>query len=183
MRRRTVLAMARARRPNEPTSYQKQPEVPPEIRRRLDLIRAVIGERTTISEAAQELSIARVNMQTLVHRAEAAIVSALQPKSTGPTPKPATEKQLEAQVKQLTKENERLKEQLQAADEMMAAAGEIIRSLRGLAPSSSRASSSRSKRPPKPSSTDEDPERARLSSILARALNRLRTTRDVGGRA
>ena len=101
--------MTRARRPNEPSSYQKQPEVPPEIRRRLDVIRAVIGERTTISEAAQELSIARVNMQTLVHRAEAAIVSALQPKSTGPTPKPATEKQLEAQVKQLTKENERLK--------------------------------------------------------------------------
>ena len=173
--------MARARRPNEPSSYQKQPEIPAELRRRLDVIRAVIGERTTISQAAEELSIARVNMQTLVHRVEAAMVSALQPKSTGPTPKPATEKQLEAQVKQLTKENERLKNQLQAADEMMAAAGEIIRALRGLAPSRSRSSSTPSKRPSKTSPTDEDPEPTTLRSILSRALERLRTTRD-GGR-
>ena len=182
MRRRNLIAMARARRPHEPSSYQKQPEIPPRLRRRLDVIRAVIGERTTISQAAEELSIARVNMQTLVHCVEAAMVSALQPKSTGPTPKPVVEKQLEAQVVQLTKENERLKNQLQAADEMMAAAGEIIRALRGLAPSHSRSSSTHSKRPSKPTATDEDPERATLRSILSRVLERLRTTRDVGAR-
>jgi hypothetical protein len=174
--------MARPRRPNEPSSYQPQPPIPPELKQRFDLIRAVIGERLTISEAARELSIARVNMQTLVHRAEAAIMSSLQPRSTGPAPKPPSEKQLEARVAQLEKDKTRLQKQLQAADDMMMAAGEIIRSLRGLAPTSSRTSSSRSKRPPK-SSSDEDPEPATLASILRRALDRLRTKGDAGRRA
>src|SRR5512140_3774048 len=164
--------MARPRGPNEPSTYQSQPEVPPELRRRFDLIRAVIGERTTISEAARELSIARVNMQTLVHRAEAAIASSLQPRSTGPVPKRDSEKELEAELKRLRKENDKLRSQLQAADEMMAAAGEIIRALRGMAPS--RTSSRRSKRSPK-TSTDEDPERAAEEVILRRALSRLTT--------
>jgi hypothetical protein len=175
--------MARSRRPNEPSSYQSQAQIPTELKQRFDLIRAVIGERTTISEAARELSIARVNMQTLVHRAEAAIVESLQPRSTGPIPKPATEKQLEVRATQLENENAKLKKQLQAADEMMAAAGEIIRSLRGLAPATSRTSSPRSKRSQqKPSSSDEEPEPA-IQAILCRALDRLRTKCDAGTRA
>src|SRR5262249_30740244 len=151
--------MARPRGPNEPSTYQAQPDIPPELKPRFEVIRAVLGERTTISEAARALSIARVNMQTLVHRAEAAIVSSLQPRATGPTARPASEKQLSSEVKRLQKENDKLKKQLQTADEMMAAAGEIIRALRGLTPTTSRTSSPRSKRAPK-SSPEEDPEPA-----------------------
>lgn len=169
--------MARQRRPDEPSSYQPQPEIPPELKQRFDVIRAVIGDRMTITRAAEELGIARVNMQTLVHRVEAAMVAALQPKTTGPLPKPSVQAELEAKVKQLTKENEKLSTQLQAADEMMMAAGEIIRSLRGLPPESSRTSSPRSKRPPK-QTADEDPERATKKPVLSRVLMRLRTTRD-----
>jgi hypothetical protein len=169
--------MARQRRPDEPSSYQPQPEIPTELRQRFDVIRAVMGDRMTITRAAQELGIARVNMQTLVHRVEAAIVAALQPKTTGPTPKPTAQAELEAKVKQLTKENEKLNTQLQAADEMMMAAGEIIRSLRGLPPESSRTSSPRSKRP-RTQASDEDPERATRRTVLSRVLTRLRTTRD-----
>jgi hypothetical protein len=169
--------MARPRRPHEPSTYESQPEIPAELKKRFDVIRAVIGERTTISEAARELDLARVNMQTLVHRAEAAIVAALQPRSTGPTPKPVVQKELEARVEHLEKENAKLRKQLQAADDMMMAAGEIIRSLRGLPPATSRTSSSRSKRSPqKPPSTDEDPEPATVGSTLHRVLSRLRTT-------
>ena len=73
--------MARQRRPDEPSSYQPQPEIPPELKQRFDVIRAVIGDRMTITRAAEELGIARVNMQTLVHRVEAAMVAALQPKT------------------------------------------------------------------------------------------------------
>ena len=170
----TVNSMARPRGPKEPSSYQTQPEVPVALRRRFDVIRAVMGERTTISEAARELSIARVNMQTLVHRAETAILETLQPRPTGPTPKSESEKALAAQVSRLEKENAKLQRQLQAADDMMAAAGEIIRSLRGLAPATSRPSSPRSKRSPKTSS-DEEPERATTEPILRRALDRLLT--------
>ena len=174
---RTVIPMARPRGPNEPSTYEPQPEVPSTLRRRFDLIRAVLGERTTISDAARELSIARVNMQALVHRAEAAILETLQPRRPGPAPKPPSEKALTQRVDQLEKENAKLKRQLQAADDMMAAAGEIIRSLRGLPPSISRPSSPRSKRSRKASS-DEDPERATPEPILRRALERLLVTRS-----
>jgi hypothetical protein len=59
---------------------------------------------------------------------------------------------------------------------MMMAAGEIIRSLRGLPPESSRTSSSRSKRSPKkpPSSNDDsESEPEPTQSILQRAVDRL----------
>lgn len=170
--------MPRPRRPNEPSTYETQPEIPPELRKRYELIRAVLAERTTISDAAAELGIARVNMQSLVHRAEQAIAASLQPRSTGPKPKPIAEKTLEARVTQLEKENAKLQKQLQAADDMMMAAGEIIRSLRGLPPTISRSSSPRSKRSPKPRSSDDDPEpeRPTAESTMRRALERLRTT-------
>ncbi len=178
MRRPTVKVMGRARRPNEPSSYQSQPQVPTELKSRVDLVRAIIGERTTISEAAQTLGIARVNMQTLVHRVEAAMLEALQPRPTGRAAKSPEQKQLEARLQQLEKENAKLKTQLQAADDMMGAAGEIIRHLRGLPPATSKTSSSRSKRsPPKPPSSDEDPE-PEPATLLQRALTTL-TMRDV----
>lgn len=183
MRRPTVIPMARPRRPNEPSSYEPRPNVSPELQRRFELVRAVLGEKTTISEAADELGIARVNMQTLVHRAEAAIASALEPRPPGKKPQPTNERVLEAEVKRLMAENAKLANQLQAADEMMAAAGEIIRHLRGLPPSSSRASSARSKKPPKPPKNDDEPERATLSSILRPILTRLETTCDGVARA
>lgn len=168
--------MARQRRPNESSTYENRPNVPPELEPRLRLVKAILGERTTISDAAKELGIARVNMQTLVHRAEAALVSALQPRSTGPAPKPPTEKQLESRIAQLEKENAKLHRQLHAADEMMMAAGEIIRSLRGLPPERSRSSSTRSRRSPQtPPARDEDPEPERhpTESMLRRALTHL----------
>ena len=173
MRHLTVTAMARSRRPNEPSTYESRPEIPGSLRRRFDMIKAVLGGRTTISEAARELAIARVNMQTLVHRAEAAIVTSLEPRPTGPTPKAPAEKALLEHVERLEKENAKLTKQLQAADDMMAAAGEIIRHLRGLAPASSRTSSPRSKRSGK-TTTDEDPEAATIRAIH-RVREHLRT--------
>lgn len=151
--------MARPRGSNEPSTYQPRPEVPSAIQPRFNLVRAVIGERTTTSEAARELGIARVNMQSLVHRAEAAILSAMAPRPTGPVPKTEEQKQLEARIEKLERENARLKNQLQAADDMMGAAGEIIRALRGMPPT--KTSKTSSPRSPLLSTTtndgDEDP--------------------------
>jgi hypothetical protein len=126
--------MTRPRGDNEPSTYHESPTVPTELKQRFDLLKAVLGNRMTISEAARAAGIARVNMQSLVHRSEAAVLSAITPRPSGPTPKSNAEKDLMARVKELERENARLTEQLQAADDMMAAAGEIIRSLRGLPP-------------------------------------------------
>src|SRR5688572_33072051 len=109
MRRPTVIVMARPRKPNEPTSYTKQSEIPAALAQRFTVIRAVLGEQMTISEAARELGMARVNMQAVVHRVEAAVITALQPRPTGPEPTPAAEKQLRGRVEELEKENAKLK--------------------------------------------------------------------------
>lgn len=179
-RRSTVLVMARPRRPNEPSTYEARPEIPPALQRRFQMIKAVLAGQMTISEASRELGIARVNMQTLVHRAEAAIVSSLEPRSTGPAPKSPTEKALREQVKRLEKQNAKLEKEMQAADDMMAAAGEIIRHLRGLAPESSRTSSPRSKRSAK-TTTDDDPEAA-MKRALHCVLDHLRTRSSIAMR-
>jgi transposase-like protein len=179
------MSMARARGPNEPSTYENQPEVPPELKQRFDVVRAVIGGQMTISDASKKLDIARVNMQTLVHRVEAAMVNALQPRSTGPTALPDTEKKLRARLEELEKQNAKLHKQLMAADDMMMAAGEIIRSLRGLPPESSKTSSSRSKRSPqKPPSSDDDPEpEPATQAVLRMGLERLRTSQADAPRA
>ena len=62
--------MARKRGEDEPSSYQPRSEVPAEIAQKHALVMEVLAGRKTISEAAEELGIARVNMQTMVHRAE-----------------------------------------------------------------------------------------------------------------
>jgi len=103
---------------------------------------------------------------------EAALVTALQPRPTGQTPKPS---------------------KLQAADDMMMAAGEIIRSLRGLPPEGSRTSSPRSKRSPKtpPDGDDPEPEPSpaptqkptSMEEILRRALTHLTTRPHDSARA
>jgi hypothetical protein len=176
--------MARRRGPNEPSTYQQRPEIPPQLKKRYETIRAVLAKQMTISQAAQELNIARVNMQTLVHRVEAAIRRELEPRPTGPIPMPESEKQLNARIEQLEKENAKLRKQLSSADDMMMAAGEIIRSLRGLPPDTSRTSSQRSKRSPqKPPSSDDEPEPEPTQAILRRALDRLTRSRHDVARA
>jgi transposase len=178
--------MARPRGPNEPSTYEPQPEVPPELTRRFDLVRAVLGQRLSITEAAQQLGIARNNMQSLVHRVETAIVTALQPRPAGKAPKPAHEKELEARVKKLEAENKKLHGQLLAMDEMLGAAGEIIRALRGMPPTSSSRVSSRTSRGSgsRKKPTSEDPEPASPIPIRAlRSLAQIATTPELAGRA
>jgi transposase-like protein len=187
--------MARPRAKNEPSTYQPRPTVPNEISDRVTIVKAILGERMTISAAAEQLGIARVNMQTLAHRAESSIIEAMTPKPSGPTPKTTKERELEQELKRLERENAKLKEQLAAADDMMGAAGEIIRSLRGLPPMhSSRSSSPRSPRTSTPktetSSEDSDPEpepaapsRISPSETIERALARIATAPEQASRA
>lgn len=185
--------MARKRKPTEKPSYEGKPESPATsaMAERLKLVRAVIAKEISISEAARQAGMSRVNMQTLVHRAERALMEALAPRQTGPTPRPARERELKDQAEALRGRVTMLEAQLQAADEMMGAAGEIIRHLRGLPPK--RTSSARSKRssasstPLKaktPSEPDPEPDPAPTtsSSRIAAALARMTTMPDLGRR-
>jgi transposase-like protein len=132
--------MARKRGEDEPSSYQPRTEVPAEIAKKHALVMEVLAGEKTISEAAAELGIARVNMQTMVHRAEAAMAASLMPQPTGPKPTPAKERALAAELAKAQKRIVKLETQLLAADELLGRAGEIIRHLRGLPPQSATSS-------------------------------------------
>ena len=66
--------MPRKRRPEEPSSYQPAPEVPELAAERYQVIVAVLAGTVSMSEGARRLGLARNNFQTLVHRAQAAMV-------------------------------------------------------------------------------------------------------------
>jgi transposase-like protein len=156
--------MARPRRPNERPSYRAAPQIPPELTERFATVSAVIAKTMTVSDGARRLSIARPNFQSLVHKVQAAMLAAMTPQPTGPTPRSPTVVELERKVAALEKQNARLTEQLHTMDRLLGAAGEVIRGLR----QPSGRSSTRSSRSSTRTSTapDEDPEPA-LSTAMA----------------
>jgi len=147
--------MARKRRPGERSSYQGAPTVPPELTERAMVVQAVIGKQMSVSEGARRLGMARPNFQTIVHRAEAALLEALTPRPAGKVPRATNEVTLERENQRLSRENAKLTDQLHTMDRLLGAAGEVIRGLRQ--PARPR-SSKRSPTPSSPSSRDEDPE-------------------------
>jgi hypothetical protein len=160
--------MGRKRRPEEPSSYQPAPAVPELAAERYQVITAVLAGTMSVSEGARRLRLARNNFQTLVHRAQAAMVESLLPRPTGPAPQPARERALETEVQQLTREKTKLAGQLETMDRLLGVASEVIHELRGRRP---RPRSRRSSPSSTPSSTGgaepEDPETAALLARVA----------------
>jgi transposase-like protein len=180
--------MARKRGENEPSSYQPQGDVPEELTLRHALVMEVLARRMSISEAAEKLGIARVNMQTLVHRVQTAITETVAPQPTGPKPTPPRERALAAELTQAQKRIVKLEAQLLAMDDMLGTAGEIIRQLRGLPPKSGASSSRRSRRSRIASTTSDDgepePSSSRMPlSLMTRVATRVATRPEVTGRA
>lgn len=142
------------------TSYQRAPEVPATLQRRWDAVVATLAGRTTVTEGAKALGMARVNFQTLVHRAEAALLASLEPRPSGRTPKPPELKTLETEVRRLRAQVAKLEKQRDTMDELLGVAGDVIRELRGMPPLQWRTTSPRSTRSsPQPAGSDpEDPE-------------------------
>lgn len=149
--------MARPRRPNERPSYQAAPVVPAEMSERFTTVAAVVGKALTVSDGARRLGIARPNFQTLVHRVEAAMISALTPRPSGPSPRTAREVELERRVAALEKANAKLTSQLHTMDRLLGAAGEVIRELRTPSGRSSTRSSRRSSRSSRKTGADPEP--------------------------
>jgi hypothetical protein len=145
--------MARKRRPNERPSYQPAPTVPPPVQSRFTVLTQVLASQMTVSEGARQLSLARVNFQTLVHRGKAALIEVLMPRQSGPSPRSSQEVKLSREVEALRRDKAKLQEQLETMDRLLGAAGDVIRGLRR--PERRRSSTSSSRRS-KRSSTAED---------------------------
>src|SRR5262249_31839233 len=127
--------------------------------------------------------IARVNMQTLVHRAEAALIEVLLPKPSGPTPIPESQKKLEAEVESLRSKNAKLENQLQNMDGLLGVAGNVIRGLRGMPPRKHN-SPSRAQSPIRASTeSEEDPEDPDPAAVLAEMVMTMHEHDARGARA
>ncbi len=179
--------MGRKRRPNEPSSYVPAPTVPEELSERLQIVMAVINGTMTMSEGAIKLDMARNNFQALVHKTKQAMIESLQPRSTGPKPKPEGQADLEAENEKLRRRNQKLETQLQTMDRLLGVAGEVITGLRESESEPDRTArrtprSPRSSPSSTPSSTDEDedPEPAALLAKVADVRERGRVARALG---
>src|SRR5688572_4703014 len=111
--------MGRKRRPNEPSSYVAAPEVPEQLAQRIHLLVSALAQTVSVSDAAAQAQMARVNFQTLMHRAKAALVGVLLPRPSGP---PATSPQMKAlarKVERLEKEVTKQAKTIATMDELL----------------------------------------------------------------
>jgi transposase-like protein len=108
-------------------SYTPRPEVPKELLERYQAILYALTAQWTVSEAAEKVGIARNHFQTLMHRAMAGMVEALEPGKPGRKVTPESEKELRSQLETLERENERLRQRVETIDRLMGVASGILR--------------------------------------------------------
>lgn len=140
-------------------SYTPAPEPPtdPDLRRRYDMVLAVIRDEQTMTGAAHSLDLSRNHFQTLFHRALLAMIDSITPKPAGRPAKPEREAALEA-------ENTRLKAQLATLEEKLATMDRLLDIVGGIA-SGREALTKRVRKTP--AKKDEDPEPPTQSVVTA----------------
>jgi transposase-like protein len=107
-------------------SYTPAPEVAPQLEERLDLIVAVLGGRTTMSQAARQLGISRNHFQTLFHRGLMGLAQGVSPKAGGRPAKPKELIELQQELQRLRRENAQLKARVDTTDRLLEAAGDLL---------------------------------------------------------
>ena len=116
-----------APRDKRPQSYEPAPRVPKEMLDRFQTIQDAMSGQLSVSEGARRLSMSRNHFQTLLHRAERAMLQSVTPKPAGRPATPAREVELQAQLSRLQKENEHLKMRSEAVERLLDLAGDWAR--------------------------------------------------------
>jgi transposase InsO family protein len=110
------------------SDYLPEPEVPEEIRDRYTTILEVISGTITVADGARRLNLSRNRFQTLLHRAQAGMISELAPKPSGrPKEKSDEEKTLFDENVRLKKENDRLQLRIESFERLLGVAGDLLR--------------------------------------------------------
>jgi len=112
-----------ARRDNGPQSYEPAPRIPKAMLERFQTIQEVMSGQLSVSEGARRLSMSRNHFQTLVHRAERAMLESVTPKPAGRPATPAREIELRTALSRLEKENQQLKMRSEAVERLLDLAG------------------------------------------------------------
>src|SRR5689334_23265139 len=107
-------------------TYTPAPSVPTELESRYAAVLAVLSEEMSVTEAAERLSLSRVQMQTLAHRAKESLVAGLSPRPPGRIPKSARELELEEKVARLERQNAQMQSRSATAERLMEVMGGIL---------------------------------------------------------
>jgi transposase-like protein len=120
---------------------------------RFQTIQDVMSGQLTVSEGARRLGMSRNHFQTLVHRAEKAVLESVTPKAAGRPARPVREVELQAELSRLQKENEQLKMRSEAVERLLNLAGDWARGKIG-----TRAPRAREAKTRTPSNDPEEPD-------------------------
>jgi hypothetical protein len=108
-------------------SYEPVPAVPRQMLQRFQTIQDVMLGKLEVTEGAKQLGMSRNHFQTLLHRAEKAMLQSITPKAAGRPPKPVREVALQAELSRLQKENQTLRMRSEAVERLLALAGDWAR--------------------------------------------------------
>lgn len=109
------------------SSYVPTPRADPQILPRLAMIVQVMGGQKSVSQGARELGLSRNHFQTILHRAEANLLSSLAVKAGGRPSRPAQVVSQQAQLRALQRQNATLRKQVAATQQLLEVAGGLLR--------------------------------------------------------
>lgn len=143
------------------SGYTTLPEIPAELQERFIEVLRVLSGYETVTGAAKNLGISRVQMQTVVHRFIKGAILEMSGRRSGPRPKSPRERELEEKVKRLEKQLRAAEEHSAMLERFVEVTGQLLRGgpsrRRGKrSPSSPSTSTTASETKPEP-----EPERAR----------------------
>lgn len=106
--------------------YAPLPAVPSEALPRLAVVVEVLAGSKTISAAARELGLSRNRVQSLLHRAIAALAQEVTTHPAGRPARPAQVTQLQAELKRLQRENSKLRDQAGSTERLLEVASGLL---------------------------------------------------------
>jgi transposase len=108
------------------SGYHPQPTLPAQLEDRYGLVLAVLSGMLTMEQGAQRAGLSRPRFQTLVHRAQEAMIESLVPKPPGRVPRSAREAELEQQNQKLARQNQKLQNRVDTIDRLLGVASDML---------------------------------------------------------
>ena len=149
-----------SRKKNQP--YVKKPEMTSAQRRRFEIVKQVLAEELTVTEAASQLGLSRVRTQTIVHRAEQALLEVSQPGQPGRPQSPPNTSKNEAR---LERENQKLREDMAKMRQALEMAAELLKDRIRVSNTTRTPRTTSSSSTTRTTRDDDDPERAARDTL------------------
>jgi transposase len=155
-------------RKDKTPSYEPAPVVPKQMLLRFQTIQDVMSGQLQVTEGAKRLGMSRNHFQTLLHRAEKAVLESVTPKAAGRPAQPAREVELQTELLRVQKENQALKTRSEAVERLLELAGDWARGKIG-----TRAHRARTAKTRTPSSDPEEPDGGLVRAVWEEACRQV----------